>query len=178
MQREWKQWETFKQFYRGLFFSFMKKRPIFGYGCCWPQGQSTSPSSPNRVPAAAPRQPPFLRTSHTVPHRTLHTCCDSSLPWPGVAGVQVFAQKQLPVSQPCAEPAVLTLAHPASVQWPYAPALWTNRGATGPALLQKASLSGCSLKIITIFHFNHPSSQKPGWLLISQIYPVPLWAFC
>lgn len=42
----------------------------------------------------------------------------------------------------------------------------------------KALLSGCSLKTVTIFYSNSLSSQNPHWLLISQIYPVPLWALC
>lgn len=80
------------------------------------------------------------------------------------------------VSQMCNEP-VTTAGSSGMLRVLRCPCLRNDKGATGPALLQKALLSGCSLKIITIFYSNHLSSQKPCWLLISQIYPVPLWAF-
>lgn len=116
---------------------------------------------------------PFFLTSHHVPQEPWHVIVS---PWcPGLAGVQAFAQKQLFLR--CAMNLSPLLARLACSGCSDGPASGMNKGATGPALLQKALLSGCSLKIITIFYSNHLSSQKPCWLLISQIYPVPLWAF-
>lgn len=143
------------------FFFFFKKISIFGCGRCWPQGQSTNPSLPNVVLAVAPRPLPLLPSSHAVSHtqeplRVLQRL--SATAW----------------SCWCARVCTKAVPHFSDARWTCrtntgspsthavlgrdAPAFWRSRGAAGPAVLQKAPLPGCSLKIVTIFYSSHLSS--------------------
>lgn len=143
-------------------------------------GQSTKPSLPCWVLAVVSQQPLLLPIFHTVFHSSLSTGCSGSLWMAWSCWWARVSTKAVPCSSDIHGTNCTAAGSPSThaVPWRDAPAFWGNKGAAGPALLQRHCSQAALLKKHTIFYSNHMSSQNPHWLLISQIYSVPLWAFC
>lgn len=102
-------------------------------------GQSTKPSLPHRILAVLPQQPLFLPISHTVFHSSLSTGGSGSLwmvwscQWARVYTKAVSCSSDIHGTN-CTD-AGSPSTHAVSCR--DAPAFWGNKGAVGPALLQR-----------------------------------------